>query len=390
MLATAAARHMESHFEWYRRLSAQERSWVGVIAQSGFSSFVTWYADTDRVGKVTAEAFKGAPRELTRSISLRQTLDLIHTVVDVVEEHIDDLAAPGSEADLAFAVLRYSRDIAFAAARIYAGAAESRGAWDARLESLVVDAVLRGEADDELSPRANALGWGDVSPVLVAAGSTPLGGADAGVPAVRRHATRLGLECLASVQGRRLVLIIGGRADARDLMTELAEDFGDGPVVIGPTVPHLFAAGRSARAALAGLRGAAGWPAAPRPVFAEDLLPERVLIGDGPARRTLIDRVYRPLRDAGGGLLDTATEFVERGRAVEATARAMFVHPNTVRYRLARITDLIAYDLSQPRDAYVVQLALALGRVEGQARRSGRWTVSASFPVALGGPDIDL
>ena len=45
-------------------------------------------------------------------------------------------------------MLRYSREIAFAAAEVYARAAEARGAWDARLEALVVDALLRGEADD--------------------------------------------------------------------------------------------------------------------------------------------------------------------------------------------------------------------------------------------------
>ena len=44
------------------------------------------------------------------------------------------------------AVLRYSREIAFAAARVYAGVAEIRGAWDARLEALVVDVLVRGRA----------------------------------------------------------------------------------------------------------------------------------------------------------------------------------------------------------------------------------------------------
>ena len=38
------------------------------------------------------------------------------------------------------------REVAFGAATVYAQAAESRGAWDARLESVVVDAVLRDDA----------------------------------------------------------------------------------------------------------------------------------------------------------------------------------------------------------------------------------------------------
>ena len=37
-----------------------------------------------------------------------------------------------------------SREVAFATAHAYASYAESRGAWDARLEALVVDALVRG------------------------------------------------------------------------------------------------------------------------------------------------------------------------------------------------------------------------------------------------------
>ncbi len=54
---------------------------------------------------------------------------------------------------------RYAREVAFAAATVYAQAAEMRGAWDARLEALVVDSVIRGEADESVRSRASALGW---------------------------------------------------------------------------------------------------------------------------------------------------------------------------------------------------------------------------------------
>ncbi len=58
------------------------------------------------------------------------------------------MAAPGDESILREALLVYAREIAFATAQVYAQAAEARGAWDARLESLVVNAVLSGEADE--------------------------------------------------------------------------------------------------------------------------------------------------------------------------------------------------------------------------------------------------
>ena len=71
------------------------------------------------------------------------------------------------------AVLRYAREVAFATAEVYARAAEVRGAWDARLEALVVDAVLRGEADEAVLSRASALGWAGRGGVAVVLGAVP-------------------------------------------------------------------------------------------------------------------------------------------------------------------------------------------------------------------------
>ena len=380
VLSTAANKHMEAHYDWYRDLSAEDRSWVGLVAQAGIAAFIAWYRDPSDTPQVSVDVFGTAPRELTRSISLVQTLDLVRSVVDVVEDDVAQLAAPGEESNLREAVLRYSREIAFGAAQVYAGAAEARGAWDARLESLVVDAVLRGEADDSMQSRVSALGWESVSHVAVIAGLTPVGSAADAVDAIRQAASRLKVESLGAVQGRRLVAILGGLDDPSLTVRALAECFGDGPIVIGPTVPHLFAAGRSARAALSGLDAARAWPDAPRPVLADELFPERVLAGDAPARRALIDRVYRPLSNAGGALLQTATTYLDGGGGLESTARILFVHPNTVRYRLGRIEVVTGYDLSNPREAHTVRLAVALGRLAESTQRDGQRSLQGTEP----------
>ena len=47
----------------------------------------------------------------------------------------------------------------------------------------------------------------------------------------------------------------------------------------------------------------------------------------------------------------------------------LFVHPNTVRYRLGKIADLTGYQLTDPHDAHTVRIALALGRLEPPVRR---------------------
>jgi DNA-binding PucR family transcriptional regulator len=371
---------MEAGHDWYRALTAQERSWVGLVAQAGIAAFIEWFRDPS-VGHADAAAvFDAAPRELTRSITLRQTLDLIRTVVEVVEDEVSPLAEPGEEALVREAVLVYSREVAFGAAQVYAGAAEARGAWDARLEALVVDAVLRGEADDSMQSRATALGWGSVSAVTVVAGVAPAGADTSAVDALRRAATRRGAEALAALQRDRLILVLGGASDPLAVATHLADHFGPGPIVVGPTVPHLFAAGRSARAALSGLNAAPAWPDAPRPVSAGELVAERAVAGDPQARRHLIDAIYRPLV-AHPALIDTATTFLELGGTIEATSRHLYVHTNTVRYRLGRISQVIGYDITAPREAFTVHLALALGRLDARPQPAPRSITRPGEPL---------
>ncbi|MBV8930867.1 MAG: helix-turn-helix domain-containing protein, partial [Mycobacteriaceae bacterium] len=141
----------------------------------------------------------------------------------------------------------------------------------------------------------------------------------------------------------------------------------DGPVVIGPTAPTFSAAHRSATEAIAGMNAVAGWSGAPRPVLARELLPERALLGDASAIAALDAEVMRPLADAGPALTETLDAYLDSGGAIEACARRLFVHPNTVRYRLKRIADFTGRDPTSPRDAYVLRVAATVGRLTYQA-----------------------
>uniref|UniRef100_UPI0014703607 PucR family transcriptional regulator n=1 Tax=Kribbia dieselivorans TaxID=331526 RepID=UPI0014703607 len=111
---------------------------------------------------------------------------------------------------------------------------------------------------------------------------------------------------------------------------------------------------------------APAWPAAPRPCLADDLIAERALAADGPARSLLHDRIWIPLT-RNESLLETASAYLESRGGLEGTARTLFVHTNTVRYRLGRITDVIGYDLTEPHDAFTVRVAIALGRLGANA-----------------------
>jgi DNA-binding PucR family transcriptional regulator len=132
-------------------------------------------------------------------------------------------------------------------------------------------------------------------------------------------------------------------------------------------VRELAAAGSSAAAAVNALRAAPAWPDAPRPVAADDLLPERVLSGDEVARRRLIDDVFHPLVAAGATLLETLSAYLEQTASLEATARLLFVHPNTVRYRLRRVGEVTGLTPLLARDAYTLRIALTVGRLDPSA-----------------------
>jgi len=363
LLTSAALKRLDDDLPWYRALPAEDRSWIGLVVQSGIKNFIAWYESEGKTAYNAAEIFRAAPPELTRSISLQHTLHLVRIIVEVVESHTASVAPPELEQSLREAVLLYSREVAFSAAEVYARAAESRGAWDARLEALVVDSLLRGDADDSLRSRVAALGWAGRGNTFVMVGRIEGEMSDMRAAELRRAARRAASDALVGIQGDRLVVVLGGEGNLRAQAETLLPRFGTGPVVIGPEVRDLADASRSARAAIAGLRAVAAWPSAPRPVLADELLPERMLIGDTDAHRTLMSEVYKPLVKAGSSLLETLSAYLNEGRSLEATARLLYVHPNTVRYRLRRVTTVTGWDPTEAREGFVLQIAIAAGRL---------------------------
>jgi hypothetical protein len=365
-LSAAAVRAMEE-LPWFAALPAAERSYVGLVLHTGLDAFASWLRAPGQPLPVGPEVFAAAPRELARAVNLKQTVQLIRVAVDVVERAVPELAAPGDEERLREAVLRYSREIAFAAADVYAAAAEARGAWDARVESGVVDALVRGHAGELTLSRVGSLGWNRVSWVVALAAPAP---DDLDVRTLRTAARHLGLSLLTGEAAPALVLVLGGTGDTGTAVEHLVAALPPAPVVVGPVVPDLASASPSVQEALAGLAAVGAWPQAPRPVAAGQLLAERTVLGEAAARRRLLEEVYRPLERAGGDLLLTAAAYLEGGGSVEGTGRTLFLHANTVRYRLKKLSDVVGYDVTAPRDALVVRLALLVGRTSPPADRS--------------------
>lgn len=383
-LSTEAVSAMHERLPFFADLEASQRASVALVVQTAVVNFVEWMQDPHSNVSYTAQAFELVPQDLTRRIALRHTVDMVRVTMEFFEEVVPLLARSEEQLTaLTVGILKYSRDLAFTAATAYADAAEARGAWDSRMEASVVDAIVRGDTGPELLSRAAALNWDTTAPATVVVG-TPGPGRD-GVDGdserasqdVRDIAARHGRAALTDVHGTWLVAIVSGQLTPTDkFLKELLEAFSDGPVVIGPTAPMLTAAYHSASEAISGMNAVAGWRGAPRPVLARELLPERALMGDASSIVALHTDVMRPLADAGPTLVETLDAFLDSGGAIEACARKLFVHPNTVRYRLKRITDFTGRDPTQPRDAYVLRVAATVGQLNYPTHPAGATTIS--------------
>ena len=184
---------------------------------------------------------------------------------------------------------------------------------------------------------------------------------------MRAQARRARLDLLAGVQGSRLIAVLGGADDPLAAAEKLAGRFGPGPVVVGPSVKDLRSASTSARAAIAGLRAAPAWPEAPRPPAPRSYCPTRAGRGRRGGPRPCRWRVPAT---AGwrGGARHTLSTYLEQGSSLEATARMLFVHPNTVRYRLRRVTELTGFSPSEGPDGFTLLTAIILGRLAAARR----------------------
>ncbi|GAA4678315.1 helix-turn-helix domain-containing protein [Gordonia humi] len=364
-LATEAVHSMSDQLPYFSELDADQRASVQLVVQTAVVNFVEWIQDPEGNVKFTVQAFQVVPQDLARRITLLQTVEMVRVAMEFFEKWLPLLARNDAQLRaLTESVLRYGREIGFAAAAIYASAAESRGAWDSRMEALVVDAVVRGDEGAQLLSRAAALNWPSDSPATVIVG-TPPPEQNVSVPlAIHTTAKQYDRATLSVVQGSVLVAIVGGSLRQTDrFLTDLLTHFADGPVVIGPTTPNLTTAHASAVEAISGIRAVDGWPSAPRPVYSSDLLPERALNGDAEAVRMLTETLMTRLGGDNDTLLSTLEAYLDAGGSIESCAREMYIHPNTVRYRLKKVTDVTARDPSNPRDAYVLRVALTVGRL---------------------------
>ena len=95
--------------------------------------------------------------------------------------------------------------------------------------------------------------------------------------------------------------------------------------------------------------------------FEEALVP-RVLMGDPGARETFVKDLFGPIRaQKGGRVLEQALlALAKSGFNHKKTAQGLGIHLNTLRYRLAKASDILGLHLEEPETRFRLQLATRL------------------------------
>ncbi len=161
---------------------------------------------------------------------------------------------------------------------------------------------------------------------------------------------QIGLAALPTATAENTCLRILRQAGARVGVSPCFDSLRDTPRAL-----------RFARLALAGLRGTG--PGVAR--FDDD--PLAMVVAAAPAEAAhLVEVVLRPVLDLPAAerarLLETLEHWYTAAGSAGDAARSLFVHPNTVRYRLRRVEELTGRSLSDPRAVADIGAALLAAR----------------------------
>jgi PucR C-terminal helix-turn-helix domain len=222
-------------------------------------------------------------------------------------------------------------------------------------------ARVAGEAERRRSRLVQALADGEPRAALEAAA------ADAAWPLPRT------LAFVSSADAERIAARIGAAAIAADELVVVADPQAPGSRLhraldgdaagVGPAVTPEEAP-LSQRMALA-----ARALATEGPVFADERLPDLLVRSDPQLAARLAARALEPLAgDRSGRLTETLRAWLDAQGHHPTVAAELHIHPQTVRYRLARLRERLGEALDDPDKRFALQVAL---RVRGSTRVGG-------------------
>ncbi|MFY1637933.1 helix-turn-helix domain-containing protein [Solwaraspora sp. WMMB335] len=270
--------------------------------------------------------------------------DLLIDCADAVSAFVDELVAASTDG--------FAEQV-----REQAGEGE-------RLRRHLAELLLGGSAPaGAVASAATRAGWPDldvVVPVVLPAEQA------------RDVRFRFGGDAIVAERGRDAVVLL--RAGVRTGRAALADALRGRGAVVGPALPwpQLPPAVRLAELAsgVPGVPAAAAVPAvpavaasAPEAVFAEDHLVHLALQGAPDALAVLAARRLAPLHRMRPAqresLLATLQSWLRHWGSRTAVSAELFVHPQTVSYRLRRLRELLGDDLDDPDRRFELALVLA-------------------------------
>jgi hypothetical protein len=259
---------------------------------------------------------------------------------------------------LAEAIFAYIDELSADSVEGYAQAQREQEGERQRRRRELLALLLRDPPADEPDVRsaAQAAGW------RLPRSAAPLAVAEEDLARVGR---RLSADALVATVGGIGCALVPGAAHRSEL-----ERATEGVIAaLGPNVPRAelgeawSIASGALRAAAAGAIEVDGL------LDAERHLPELMLFESGGMAERLAQLRLAPLDDltpaARERMEETALAFVQHGGNAAAMARALHLHPQTIRYRLGRLRELFGDELTDPDARFELELALRIRGARG-------------------------
>ncbi|NBE96074.1 hypothetical protein FE391_07905 [Nonomuraea sp. KC401] len=261
-------------------------------------------------------------------------------------------------------------------------AAEQRRAERVRAQTLLD--VLGQIPPGEVSAHLRLLG-ADPGLPTAAMVVTRTGGPEHDLPELLHEGlARRGRHLIVGGTPREAIVLVNGRASRRSLADELRDLVagpGSGPRIspgtspgiriaagISEMVPSVSRLGEALETARRGMESARGGPGPVSIMSVADIDSFELLLASLPVgvRRSFRDRLLAPVEDYdarhGSELLRTLDLFLETCGSWQRTADELYVHVNTLRYRMQRIEELTGRRMSSMRDRTDLYLALRSGQ----------------------------
>jgi PucR C-terminal helix-turn-helix domain len=264
---------------------------------------------------------------------------------------------PDQQALLAEAIFAYIDELSADSVEGYAQAQREQEGERQRRRRELLALLLRDPPAEESEVRsaAHSAGW------RLPRSAAPLAVAQSDLARVGR---RLSADALVASVGDIGCALVSGAAGAR---AELERATRGVTAALGPAVPRAELPGAWSLAAAALRAAEAGTIAAEGLIEAEAHLPDLLFLESGGLAERLAERRLAPLERltpaARSRMEETALAFVQHGGNAAAMARALHLHPQTIRYRLGRLRELFGDALDDPDSRFELELALRSSRL---------------------------